>query len=45
MIDILGRRMEGYEVKENSIDLAQIRAGMYLLILDEKVKKIIRVCL
>ena len=43
LFDMLGRRIEGYEVKENSIDLSQIPAGTYLLIIDEKLEKIIKV--
>jgi WD40 repeat protein len=43
LFDILGRRIEGYEVEQNNIDLSQIPAGIYLLIIDEKIEKIIKI--
>lgn len=43
LFDILGRRIEGYGLEENNIDLSQIPAGIYVLILDEKIEKIIKV--
>lgn len=43
LFDVLGRKMEGFEVTEDVIDLNQIPAGTYFLMIDKKIEKIIKV--
>jgi hypothetical protein len=43
LFDLLGRRIEGYAIHGNSIDLSSIPAGFYLLVVDGQVEKIVKI--